>query len=52
MEEAEEKWHTLRDTLTTPTPGGASLRVVSPAQKSRLSGTVLEINVRVRGAVA
>ena len=47
----ESIWSELRAREKSDTPGGASVQVLSPPQNSRLTGTVLELAVRVRGAV-
>lgn len=51
FELTESIWSELRAREKKEVPGGASVEVLSPAQNSRLTGTVLEIAVRVRGAV-
>jgi len=48
---SESIWSELRARETSEVLGGASVQVLSPAQNARLTGSVLEISVRVRGAV-
>ena len=48
---SESIWSELRAREMSEVLGGASVQVLSPAQNARLTGTVLEISVRVRGAV-
>jgi hypothetical protein len=57
-EGAEEMWHVLRarmgvngETEMDAYPTGTAVQVLSPAQHAVLGGSVLEIDVRVRGAV-